>query len=87
MTLHNCGLRLLGLVALGSIPWAGVGLMALFQIAFVRLASWKLSVPPTLKKEVTPMRKKTRLLRLFGFSMLDTIWAIEASSVAGALPA
>jgi hypothetical protein len=61
--------------------------MALFQIAFVRLASWKLSVLPTLKKEVTPMRKKTRLLRLFGFSMLDTIWAIEASSVAGALPA
>ena len=33
------GLRLLGLVSQGSIPWAGVGLMALFQIALLRLAS------------------------------------------------
>ena len=86
-TLDGCGLRLIGLVAQGSIPWASVGLIALFQLAFLRAASWKLSGPTKPKKEVVPMRKKTHLLRLFGFSMLDTIWAIEASSAAGALPA
>lgn len=86
-TINTDGLRLIGLVAQGSIPWASVGLIALFQIAFLRVASWKLSVPATLKKEVMPMRKKIHWLRLFGFSVLDTIWAIEASSAAGALPA
>lgn len=80
------GLRLIGLVAQGSIPWASVGLIALFQIALLRAASWKLSVP-VAAKEVMPMRKMIHLLRLVGCSVLETIWAIEASSAAGALPA
>lgn len=32
------------------------------------------------------MRKRTNLLGLFGFSMLESLWAIEASYVAGTLP-
>lgn len=81
------GFRLIGLVAQGSIPWTCAGLIALFQIAFLRLVSLNLSVHSKPKKEVTLMRQKAHRLRLFGLSMLETIWAIEASSVAGALPA
>ena len=32
------------------------------------------------------MRKRTHLLGLFGLSILESFWAIEASYVAGTLP-
>jgi len=79
--------RLIGLVAQGSIPWVCVGLIALFQIALTRLVSLKLSVHSDSRKEVPSMRKKTRLIKVFGFSLLDSIWAIETKYAAGALPA
>jgi len=84
---RNYGFRLIGLVAQGSIPWACVGLVALFTIAVTRFVGLNLSVHSDLTKEVKLMRKKTHLFRVFGSSLLDTIWAIETKYAAGALPA
>jgi hypothetical protein len=75
------------LAAQGSIPWACVGLIAFLQIVFLRLVSLKLSVHTNSNKEVMLMKKTTHLRRLLGLSILETIWAIEANSAAGALPA
>ena len=78
--------RLIGLVAQGSIPWACVGLIAFLQIVFLRLVSLRLSVHTNSNKGVVFMKKTTRRISLLGLSMLETIWAIEANSAAGALP-
>ena len=85
--MYDYGFRLIGLVAQGSIPWACVGLIALFTIAVTRLVGLNLSVHSDLTKEVIPMRKKTHLFLVFGFSLLDFLWAIETKYAAGALPA
>lgn len=74
------------MVAKGSIPLASVGPVALFLIVLVRYMSWMLSVQQMDGKEVLPMDKKAHHLRLFGQCMLETIWAIGANIVAGALP-
>ena len=79
--------RLIGLVAQGSIPWACVGLIAFLHIVFLRLVSLRLSVPANSNKEVVFMKKTAHRIRLFGLSILETIWAIETNSAAGALPA
>jgi len=60
--------------------------MALFQIVLVRLLDLKLSDSPGPKKEGA-MENTTYRLRLFGYSLLETVWAIETSLAAGALPA
>jgi hypothetical protein len=60
--------------------------MALFQIVLVRLVNLKLTDASGSKKEVA-MEKTTYRLRLFGYSLLETVWAIETSLAAGALPA
>jgi hypothetical protein len=84
--LFGRGFRLIGLVAQGSIPWACVGLIAFLQIVFLRLVSLRLSVHANSNKEVIFMKKTTQRLSLLGISMVETIWAIEANSAAGALP-
>lgn len=61
--------------------------MALFQIAILRAVSWNLSVPNSAKEGGDAYEGKTHLLRLFGFSILDSIWAIETSVAASVLPA
>jgi len=86
LKLFERGFRLIGLVAQGSIPWACVGLIAFLPIAFLRLVSLKLSVPASSDKEVVFMKKTTQRLSLLGISMVETIWAIETNSAAGALP-
>lgn len=73
-------------MAQGSIPWVVVALIVLFQIALLRLAGLGLSARAS-RTEEAPMRQEAHVLRLFGLSMLDTVWAIEAGSAAGALPA
>lgn len=83
---ESCRLRLTGLVAQGSIPWTIVGLIALFLIAFARSASNKLS-GLTSSKEVPYMRQQKQHLKLVGFPILDTLWAIGVGIAAGALPA
>ena len=60
--------------------------MALFQIVLVRLVNLKLIDSFGSKKEVA-MEKTTHRLRLIGYSLLETVWAIETSLAAGALPA
>lgn len=57
--------------------------MALFLIAFVRFIGMNLTVCSE-KKGVMPMKHKTRL---FGFYVIETLWAIGANTVANALPA
>lgn len=72
----------------GSIPWMGVGSVAfsLIILVLLRLFGLNLSVRANLvKEEETPM-KKHRLVS-FWSGMLETLWAIGASSVAGTLPA
>lgn len=81
----DCGLRLVGLVAQGSIPWACVGLVVLFQVVLVRLVNLKLTGSTRSKKGGT--MNKTYRLRLFFCSLLETVWAIETNIAAGALPA
>jgi len=81
-----CGLRLTGLAAQGSIPWACVGLGALFSLVLLRAAFWKIPLNCS-KKEVKPMINKTSFFKMWWYSTLETIWGIGTSSVAGALPA
>ena len=86
--LPNRGLRLIGQVMQGSTPWMGVGSVAFFSVILVlmRLFGLNLSVRASLvKEEETPMKKHS-LVQL-GSGMLETLWAIGASSIAGALPA
>lgn len=72
----------------GSIPWVGVGSVAFFSVilVLVRLFGLNLSVrASSVKEEETPMKRHS--LVLFGSGILETLWAIGASSIAGALPA
>ena len=72
----------------GSIPWVGVGSVAFFSaiLVIMRLFGLNLSVrASSVKEEETPMKKHS--LISFGSGMLETLWAIGASSIAGVLPA
>lgn len=80
------GFRLIGLVAQGSIPWAGAALIALPMAVIVRLVRLNLSIHSGWRREAMPMRSLYRA-RLLVLSILDTMWGIGASTVAGALPA
>jgi hypothetical protein len=81
------GFRLIGLAERGSIPLMLVCLLALFSTFYIRLASLKLSVQSRSKKEDSLMRQKTNQFSLVVYAVLETIWAIGASGIAGALPA
>lgn len=84
---------LLGLVRQGSIPWMIVGLIAFSSVVVFRPLS--LLLTEMLKQERrNTMRQTTRLkklalrfIKLFGLSLVNSIWAIETNIVAGALPA
>jgi len=75
----------MGLVAQGSIPWAFVGLVILFQIVLVRLVN--LRVAGSTRSEKGGTMNKTYRARLFLCSLLETLWAIETNVAAGGLPA
>ncbi|MBD3253514.1 MAG: hypothetical protein GF383_00395 [Candidatus Lokiarchaeota archaeon] len=75
------------MVAQSPAFWTCVGFIALFLILATKMASLKLLFHANIKEEVLPMIKKTNFLELIGLSIFETIWAIEASYVAGALPA
>ena len=81
------------MVAQGSIPWAGVGLIALFSVAIMPLISLFLTDRINDEKGGNNMERKTLLkdklsnsIKLLGISLLETLWAIETSIAAGALP-
>ena len=75
------------MVAQGAILEAGVGLVAFVLVALVRLLSLKnSSVSTNHRKETKTMQKNTLHSKLFGYAVLETIWAIGASSAASALP-
>jgi len=73
-------------VAQGSIPWMSVGLVALFFVVAVRYFSRKLFDTTESLKEA-PMRKRTGHGNVVAVSVLETLWAIGTSGMAGALPA
>ena len=86
-------LRLFGLAEQGSIPWTSVGLIAIFAVAIMRYINL-LQTDRLIKQGDDFMGKMTHLkcklyshVKLFGLALVETIWAIEASIVAGALPA
>lgn len=70
----------------GSIPWACVGLVAFSIIVLVRLVSLRLAGTINSNEEVKAMGKRTRLPNLFGFSALESTWAIAAAYAGGTLP-
>ncbi len=84
---EDCGFRLVGLVAQGSIPWACVGIVALLLIAFLRVISCTLSDRVIDKAKGVRMHRNTLRKKLLGSAMLETVWAIVTSSAAGSLPA
>jgi uncharacterized protein YhhL (DUF1145 family) len=60
--------------------------MVLFQMVLMYLGNLNLMDSLRSKKEGA-MEKRVHRLRLFVFSLLETVWAIETSLAAGALPA
>lgn len=74
-------LRLTGSCSAGSIPAIGVGLIVLFLMAFHYFVVLLMVI---VDKKGGAMNK-TRRIRLFGISILDTFWAIGTSAVAGVL--
>lgn len=86
-------LRLFGLAEQGSIPCTSVGLIALFAVATMRYINL-LQADRLTKQGGDFMGKMTHLkcelifhVKLFGLALVETLWAIEANIVAGALPA
>lgn len=73
----------------GSTPWTCVGFVALFFIvtALTVVTRYICLRNADEQEEGITMRHETRHQRLLGTSILETFWAIEASCVAGALPA
>lgn len=63
-----------------------VGSVAFFFVVAVRFVSRKLFDTTGSLKEAS-MRKKTGHGNVVAISVLETLWAIETSSMAGALPA
>lgn len=80
----SCGLRLIGLVRQGSIPWTLVGLGALSLLVVTSAVIRKVQ-ENCLQERRMPMTNKRTIM--FGLSTLDVLWGVGTSSVAGALPA
>ena len=77
-------LELIELVVQGSIPWVSVGFMALFFV--MTIVTRYISLRKVAgQEEGSSMENKTRSL-LCGL-VAETLWAVEASSIAAALPA
>jgi len=83
----SCGLRLIGLVAQGSISWACAGMVALLLMCLLKAGGLKLSAAAITNTREVAMKTKTNPFQLFCASVVETVWAIITSSAAGALPA
>jgi hypothetical protein len=83
----NCGLGLIGLVVQGSIPRASACLMALLLLVVLRLVGLKLTTSVWMKNRRYTMKGQRHHLELFGYSVLEALWAIGTSTTASALPA
>jgi hypothetical protein len=79
------GFRLIGLVEKGSIPLTLVCFVAFFLTTLIRLVALILLGQRDLQKEGKNMEQKTSRTKWVAYSMLESIWAIGASGVAGAL--
>lgn len=81
------GFRLTGLAVGGSTPPAFVCLIVLFLAVLVRFVSLKLLGHSSSDKENKNMGQRTNQLKLEGYSILETIWALGASGVVGSMRA
>jgi len=69
-------------VVAGSSPGTIVG-FALLELCFLRLFTLKLPVEECREKGEWPMKETVRCA---GVAVLETMWSVGASTVAGALP-
>lgn len=80
---------LTGCTSLGSIPIAVVYPIAFLFLVFGQIVLNRLSTLTGItnrSEEVSYMATNNRRLRLLCFSIINTVWAIGTSTVAGALP-
>jgi len=81
----RCGLRLVGLVGQGSIPWAFVGLGTFSLLVATGAVVWTLQGHNRVGERRMPMTNDRPTM--FGLYALQVIWGVGTSGVAGALPA
>ena len=80
---------LVGLTGQGSTPWIVAGSMALLilVLGFIRDSSVTLSGDANHRSEVSMEKAPTGFLRAAGYGILNTVWAIGTSAMAGPMSA
>jgi hypothetical protein len=83
------GLRLIGLIGQGSTPWIDAGSIALliFVLGFIRGGGVALSDHANHRGEASMNKAPMTLLRVVGYGMLNTVWAIGTNAMAAPLSA
>lgn len=72
----------MGLLFQGSIPWVGIGLIALLFVLTILIRWYSLNLSVQSYGEAMPMNKQMNTV----ISLLETSWAFGVSYLAGALP-